>query len=302
MKKLIFLFPAIILIMIFQFIGSETKSSGKPGFNIHISTNKNTYVEGEYVDIRYEITNNKPNLDSLLDLNEGTFLEKTEIKDERNVIKKYEKGEGYPYTPRYTKFKQGETKIFEFKDINSGKGFEGCFFSYFPSGKYTIKTVLFELSGLPIISNSITFSVQKPEGEEYFAFEEVKSFEDFYLSSNKTIDSIPNFIDRSISFLYKYPKSMYTPRVIINFDFNRNMFDYKYDDSYISDIEFFISNNPSEPSIYGLLNSIVDIKLRKDKVSKSEAISFLQKMKTKFNNDILNNYIDQVILENKKLK
>lgn len=291
LKNLIFFLIFSILIFFFLF-NCENKPFCKEeklqqgNFSITISLDKQEYLEGEYIWVNVIVKNNSSEKDSILHLSEQTLSEQFKIIGENNKKIGY-----HGLHPDYVGFGYNKFEPFEEKkcDLNitwcyGTKIFEGSVIltaDYFPEDKYSIYIELKSIDNsiLPIKSNTITFKVTKPKGNDLNAYQDlIKVFQTPY--NFESTNKLKSQIDNEQEFVKKYPKNAYTERIMELLISNRQISKYKYDNSFISDGITFLDNFPdSRLASFIIYNSIGIMKSSK---SYNEISNFLSGISDKY--------------------
>ena len=271
----------------------------KPGLDMRISLEKETYLYGEDFDVKYTLENLSDKVDSVLFFS-NAFLSSAALIIDNNKGVNYG---GHPNlaTPfpfngwKYTKINPGE-KLTQLEDVYNWRGGNGdAGFQRFPYGEYIFRGLCEKDSGNYLFSNTVLFHVIYPKGTDLEAFKEYRYVEDYIGQFNKRVRTKDDDIiltDKIIEVLHKYPKSVYSGKLLCRSNTYREAAKYKYDESYLKDIEFFIDNNPNSHYLNELLYNVSS--LNRNKLGgKEKAIEYLNSLKTKFNNDRLNKLIDE---------
>jgi len=299
LKYYIIIFSIILTCIIIYICTSNAYSSN---FDFKISLEKNTFIEGEDIFVIFSIENKGKEIDSILDFSDGPLCSKVEINSDTRVS--FPWGGAYEHLPYYQKINPGEIIAVDAR-VNGFRGSEGSsLIAYFPVGKYSLKGVNKDNSGKVYKSNKIEFNIVKPEGNEIKAFEDLIFFIDFY----KTHENIRRtreynilLTDRAIEFLYKYPTSVYTGKLLVQSYYTRSYGKYKYDESFLDDIEYYISNNINSNFNTALLNETVML-FHEKLGAKEKAKEYLINLKTKIKNNYTEKLIDKTIEFNNNLK
>ncbi|MDD5360527.1 MAG: hypothetical protein PHN88_00225 [Ignavibacteria bacterium] len=297
MKNSKLIIPISILLIILCIIGYKIylkkTTSDFELFELSVSSLKDTYLLGEDVYIKFTIENKGKLVDSLFNFSDGTLAFSSEIRNDNNTPIPYEGNVSDIYF--YQKINPGEKKDI-LANVGALRGPEGSpGFSYFPLGNYTTRGVYKDANGKIIKSNKIKFKVIQPEGTEAKAFEDFKYFPNYFNKfRNRTITKEDNILltEKSIEFLYKYPNSVYTGKILTQNCFARYYADYKYDEQLLKDIEYYISNNSRSPDNLSLLYraSTLCEKLG----GKTKAIEYFDKLRNNIKSKELDSLIAQL--------
>jgi|GEM_PF-3029437 hypothetical protein len=256
----------------------EKQRSSK--FIIEIKLDKEEYLQGEDVYITFVIKNNGSKRDSVNNYEIQYLCNLLEIRDENNKLPEKTEYKDLGKDVIYTTLDHGETLTLS-ANINEYRGFKGSQnFRYFPAGTYTIVSIFADLNNEPIPANTVTFKVTTPEGDELKALNDFQYFDDFYNKNPKPTEAeLKKLIDKSIEFIYKYPKSIYTTRVLFFFRYERERLKYKYDQSMLEDIKYFTDNNLKDKNILSLLRTANRLELKL--YGKDDAKIYLNNIKFK---------------------
>lgn len=285
----------------------------KPGLDMRISLEKDTFLYGEDFTVKYTIENLSDKVDSVLHFS-NPFLSCAAliIESESGVNYGGDASHRLPdvfpsYVWKYGKIQPGG-KLTSQEDVYNYRGYDGgAFFKRFHYGEYIFRGLCEKDSGNYIFSNTITFHIVYPKGKDLEAYKEYRDFEYLLNKPRKgalTDETCVLLIDKAIEVLYKYPKSVYAGKLLCLSNHYRESRKYKYDESYLKDIEFFIENNPDSYYLKQLLvlaaayNGIFSETL----AGKEKAIAYLNSLKIKLKNDKLNKLIDDDIARYQKLR
>ena len=277
----------------------------KPTLDMRISLEKDTFLYGEDFYVKYTLENFTDKVDSVLFFREA-FLSNTAL------IINSESGVNYGgdatcnipipfpfYGWKYRKIKPGE-KLTELVTIYWWLG-------PFPKvnyGEYIFRGLCEKDTGNYIFSNTVTFHIVYPKGTDLEAYKEYRAYE--YLQYKPREGALTDktcflLTDKAIEVLYKYPKSVYSGKLLCRSDTYRQSKKYKYDESYLKDIEFFIENNPDSHYLDELLYHISG--LYWNKLGGTEkAVEYLNLLKLKLNNEKLNRLIDEHMVKDEFLR
>jgi len=285
MKKLVILLSILFFVLV-SFVSKSYSERSANDIKYLITLNKTLFVEGEEITINFKFTNEGPEADSLININDIKILKCLIIKDSH--------GNNSGYT--------GHVELKE-KNIvlNPGEEFVissplkfyrapaavGMFF-YFPKDTYNIKG--YYNNGKTILeSNEINFKVIAPFGAENEVFKEV-------LEINKInpIDSAEYMINRYDYLLKNYPTSVYTDEIFLNSIMQRRITLIKYDSTLIQDCLWFIEKNPNSKHIDFAINEAAEILFYKYG-GKDAAIDFLLNLKNSYPNSEISNEVQKAI-------
>ena len=197
--------------------GHKTKSN----FELILTSDKSVYQEGENIYLNITIKNNgsSVSINNPFESIRNNMIIENEYGLHPQLVNKL-------FTDSKISFSSGETKSEEV-DLLYNYGYKlnnkstSQYFMYFPSGKYIIKCKI-DIGDNDIVeSNEINVTVVPPNESEISAFFEMKYIDSFYINVNKlekrvmTKEENESAIDRMIIFLGKYPKSIYTNRILI---------------------------------------------------------------------------------------
>lgn len=281
---------AILLIALIytQNIGTTTKEC----FSLKVTPLKKEFKLGEQVILNLTFTNNKPYIDSLLNINDGTVISKTKIWNEQNKDAHYTSMTAFPEPKNYLVFQVGESKTIEMR-VNI-KGMLGyLFFQYFPIGTFNVFVEMMDRSNLPIKTNTETFDIIPLQNGEIEEFKEMNEIFSVYKKENLTLQNMKNAIDRSCNFLRKYPKSIYLYTLLSNFDDARIVYKYKYDESFAEDLKYYLINNVNEKGCEDFIGRL--FRLIDNLSNKSDALEYLNNFKEEINDVNLKEKIDKSI-------
>ena len=277
----------------------------KPGLDMRISLEKDTFLYGEDFYVKYTLENLSDEVDSVLFFNEA-FLSSAAL------IINSESGVNYGgdatwhipipfpfYGCKYRKIKPGE-KLTELVTIY-------WWLIPFPKvnyGEYIFRGLCEKDTGNYIFSNTVTFHIVYPKVKDREAYKEYRAFE--YLQYKPREGALTDetcflLVDKAIEVLYKYPKSVYSGKLLCRSDSYRQSGKYKYDESYLKDMEFFIENNPDSHYLNELLYKIDNL-FRQKLGGKEKSVEYLNSLKTKFKNDRLNKLIDEHMVRDEFLR
>lgn len=280
----------------------------KPGLDMRISLEKDTFLYGEDFYVKYTLENLSDKVDSVLFF-KNAFLGSAAIIINNND---YINDSGHPnlaigfpfYGWKYTKISPGE-KLIQYEDVYNYKFHHGYpAFSRFPYGEYILRGGCEKDTGNYIFSNTVVFHVVYPKGKDLEALKEYRYVEDF--ENRKRTGARPpedriHLTDKTIEVLYKYPKSVYAGKLLCRSNSYRSADNYKFDESYLKDMEFFIENNPDSHYLNELLYHIASL-FHQKLGSKDKAVEYLNSLRTKFNNDRLNKLIDEHMVKDEYLR
>ena len=296
MKRIIKI--ALLLLLISGTVfgqNSEQKkvNNNKSVFSMYVCPAKPQFTEGEEVVLYVTVKNNSNNKDSLLNLHEGTILDSTRIWNESYKDKQTIGIEMDP-TPRiYTVFQGGESKLIELEA--NCKGVIGDLFNgYYPAGLFNISIKLTDLKKLQFEANS-SFLVVKPVGAEVEEFEEAYNLLSINSKKYKTLDSVYKAIDMSREFLYKYSKSIYLFRLLSFYEMIRVSYGYKYDESFVEDMKFYLQINVSERRSEYFIYRIHSVISQNNNYDYEKATKYLEKYRDECTDEDLKAKIDSVI-------
>lgn len=219
--KYIFLFLVTVTFCAWMWLPKSNKhqimsETGNNNIKITISLSKDTFFIGESVFLTINIKNNSGKLDSIAILNTDELAQRILVKNNNNETSEY-KGPVITYLKeKYTKIKPYEVLTYVV-DLQIHYGFNSFtkniigFYSYFPSGKYIVRSDfaknLYENEKLDIHSNEISFMVFEENIVENKQSQELKKI---YLNSitggsEKAKIAITSLMD----LLGNYPNSAY---------------------------------------------------------------------------------------------
>lgn len=282
----------------------------KPGLDMRISLEKDTFLYGEDFDVKFTLVNLSDKVDSVLHFS-NVFLGCAAliIDSEGGLNYGGDASNKFPdvfpsYVWKYGKIKPG-VKVTLLEDVYNYRGYDGYpEFRRFSCGDYIFRGLCEKDTGNYIFSNTVAFHIVYPKGKDLEAFGEYRYYEDyktqFYKRRCTQEDNI-HLTDKAIEVLYKYPKSVYSGKLLCLSDTYRCFGKYKYDDSYLKDIEFFIENNPDSHYLNVLLYHIGSLFGQK-LGGKEKGIEYLNSLRTKFKNERLNKLIDEHLIRDENLK
>ena len=280
---------------------SEIKKQNKDNFTFNISTEKDTFCEGEDVIILLNVKNENSYPDSLLFMDDDKFIK---IKDENNNTLLFH-GPVVTYAGKYfIHFIPNETKEFIhdaiFDDfgniiINYNAFILRC---YFKSGNYSITYEYYNYDTKEKInSNTINISIIKPEGKNDQAFMDLKTLSK--ITDSTGIDDKFQ-IDKIFKYLDMNQESVYYPQIFRKYLFIRAFDKIKYNYGVINEVENFLKiyNN----TVIGALSSwyIMDISIKYGG-GKSEAIEKMNELIQKYPNTRVSKKAEE-LLQSKELK
>lgn len=285
------LFAAILLCMVVY--SACARKSRQTNIDFTISSFKERYILGEPVYLKFTVQNNGNNIDSVFDFDDGSLAFNAEItNDVSSPIPYGGTSTGIIY---YTKINPGESKEMT-SCVSALRGSRGSpLFGYFPKGKYTTRGVIKNVKYGIIKSNTIRYIIESPEGREEDAFNDFQYFVNYdtlFKKRTKTREDNIALTDKAVEFLYKYPNSAYTGSILAQSCYDRSFGKYKYDESMLTDIEFYISNNINSPVNRSLIYHALGLCEKLGGKNKEE--DFLQKLSARCNNDIINKLIVQI--------
>ncbi|MCE1163908.1 MAG: hypothetical protein LWX07_00740 [Bacteroidetes bacterium] len=195
----------------------------------------------------------------------------------------------------YTKINPGESKEMT-SCVSALRGSEGSpLYAYFPKGKYTARGIIKNEKYGVIKSNTINYIIESPAGQEEAAFNDFQYFINYnniFKNRRKTKEDNIALTDKAVEFLYNYPNSAYAGRILVQSYYDRDYGKYKYDETLLADIEFYITNNINSPENRSLIYIALSLCEKLGGKSKEEA--FLFNLSAKCNSDIINKLIDQI--------
>jgi hypothetical protein len=304
MKKVLFysilVFVLVVLVGIFSYKVLKNKTSSD--LVLTVSVEKDIFILGEDIDVTYTIENKGKEIDTVINFDEWTLCTNTRISSDKSGSAPY--GDEGPMVASSSKINPGE-KFSTKSKINFFRGSEGSpRFSYFPIGNYTIRGMCEDKHKHKIESKKIGFKIVSPTGNDLKAFEDFKYFTNYYNELEKRIMTKEDnmiLLDKTLEFLYKYPTSPYTGKLLEQSRYNRKYGKYKYDESMLKDIEFYISNNPYSYYNRGLLFDIVSF-FQYEKKGKEKTIEYLNKLSGDIKSSKLDSQIQFVIKNNELLR
>lgn len=289
---------AFICLSSFFLLGCEKQNS-----EFIISSEKRNYLKGESVFIKFSFENRGNITDTLYGFDDGTLSSKLILNSETLPLLPGEGG--YELAKDFPSIIKPSEKKEIIAEINLFRGQEGApTMSYFSPGKYKAKGKC-RISGNRFLStNELEFQVSEPEGNELDAFKDFRYFIDFYTKKMEPEERLVEaqvYVDKSVEFLHKYPKSVYTGNVLRSSFHQRYHGKYRFDESFINDIEYYISNNidsEMNADIIGLIPAI----LTEKPDGKVRAKMLLENWKNKYYSERLAGQIDYQIRTNELLK
>lgn len=305
MKNKKYLFVSLFLILITLFLIFKFNINAlSSDFDLKISVEKESYLLGEDVFVKFTIINEGKYLDSVSNFSDGTLSSYAEINSDKMASLPFFERPPLPLTGYYQKIKPGE-KIEIIAMINAFRGSEGApTLTYFSVGDYSLRGVYKDNLNRIVKSNKIEFKIKEPEGNELKAFEDFKYFVNFYNEHEKkriTQEDNILFINKAVDFLYKYPTSIYSGKILNRSYSSRYYGNYKCDDSFLKDVEFYISNNPNSNDIKYLIGNIASL-FHNKLGGKEKAKEYLNRLKGKFNSSKLDGQITRMLSEDELLK
>lgn len=306
MDKLRYFITGVIILMVALVYVFLVKVQ-KPGLDMRISLEKDTFLYGEDFDVKYTLENLSDEVDSVLHFSEVFLGSAALIISNKKFDLSYG---GHPNIPigfpfygwKYTKINPGEklTELVRLDPLFSWAYYE----NRFPYGNYILRGLCEKDTGNYIFSNTITFHIIYPKGKDLEAFKEYRYVADFEKRPREGArppeDRI-HLTDKAIEVLYKYPKSVYSGKLLCRSDTYRQSGKYKYDESYLKDMEFFIENNPDSHYLNQLLYHISGL-FRNKLGGKEKAVEYLNSLKTKLKNDRWNKLIDEHMVRDEYLR
>ncbi len=283
--------------------GHKTKSN----FELILTSDKSVYQEGENIYLNITIKNNgsSVSINNPFESIRNNMIIENEYGLHPQLVNKL-------FTDSKISFSSGETKSEEV-DLLYNYGYKlnnkstSQYFMYFPSGKYIIKCKI-DIGDNDIVeSNEINVTVVPPNESEISAFFEMKYIDSFYINVNKlekrvmTKEENESAIDRMIIFLGKYPKSIYTNRILIQSNIVRSMFNYKYDSSFVNDNKNFLLNQPDSKDLQIFIRSISSFFKRTDGNYKN-AIIYYETLEISKSNNRIQSLISDELTRIRKLK
>ena len=154
-----------------------------------------------------------------------------------------------------------------------------------------------------VTSNTIEFTVLQIKDSEIQAFNDAKKLNEYFKDAKEPNqkEKLKACTDTASIILYKYPNSRFTQFALSNFYYTRNFLKYKYDTTTLKEIEFYFEKNPESKFLENFIHTVEDI-FKQNGKSREEILEYLDYLKSKFSNTMLNEYIDEVILKNEWLK
>ncbi|MFA5011476.1 MAG: hypothetical protein WC644_05930 [Ignavibacteria bacterium] len=292
MKKIILISSSLAILLFSIMYTQNIGTTSKECFSLKVTPLKKEFKLGEQVILNLTFTNNKPYIDSLLNINEETLLSKTKIWNEQNKDYHYTSMTLSPEQINYLVFQVGESKTIEMRvNIKGMLGF--IFFRYFPIGTFKVLVELMDRTNLPIITITETFDIIPLHNGEIEEFKEMNEIFSVYQKENLTLQNMKNAIDRSSNFLRKYPKSIYLYTLLSNFDDARIVYKYKYDESFAEDLKYYLINNVNEKGCEDFIGRL--FRLIDNLSNKNSALEYLNNFKEEINDDTLKEKIDKSI-------
>ncbi|MFA5012748.1 MAG: hypothetical protein WC644_12460 [Ignavibacteria bacterium] len=273
--------------------------------DFQISVEKNTFLKGEEFDIIFSITNVGSKIDSVQNFNEVTLSSDAEISSDKKPTLPYGGMPALDLPLYYNKIQPNE-KISDDVPLQFYRGDDGVsLYSYFSNGKYKVRGVCKDGLGQTIKSNTIEFEIIEPEGIEKQAFEDfsyIVYYEKKYIKNRaRNQEDRVILVDKAIEFLYKYPTSVYTGRILSLSFLVRESGKYKFDESFLNDIEFFLEKNPKSRYLKTLISNTTAYFWSVPN-GKEKAIEHFNTLKQKLNNSSVDELIEEQYQKNELFK
>ncbi len=269
-------------------------------FKFEISTNKNIYSFGENIEITFRILNTGKKIDtiSVTYFFPNSLAQRiTCIRDEKDTVK-WSGIEPDYFHDSYKILKPGEDYSVTDNLNDYFRGEHIIYSEYFRAGNYKAvcryriesPSTVFIRSA---ISNTIEFSVQ-PEPDSLVSIHILLSKLEKNLNFIKTgSGSVQEDIDSGMVYVRKYINLNFIDNLFLFCVQYRKQYNYKYDDSFITDIETFFAHKPESIDCEVLVWDCVDYYTKKN--DKTVAREFLIRLKRQAGNTKLNRYIDQAL-------
>ncbi|MFA5012749.1 MAG: hypothetical protein WC644_12465 [Ignavibacteria bacterium] len=291
---------AIVSILYYTFRANTSPSN----LDFQISVEKITFLKGEEFDIIFSITNVGSKIDSVQNFNSVTLSSDAEISSDKKPTLPYGGMPALDLPLYYYKIQPNEN-ISEEVSLQFFRGDDGApFYIYFSNGKYKVRGVCKDGLGQTIKSNTIEFEIIEPEGIEKQAFEDFSFIVNYQKNLEKRVTNQGDrilLVDKAIEFLHKYPTSVYTGRILYISYHNREPGKYKFDESYLNDIEFFLEKNPKSSSLKPLISSMTAYFWSVPN-GKEKAIEHFNTLKQKLNNSRVDELIEEQYRQNELFK
>lgn len=273
-------------------------------FDFKIAVEKSTFLTGEEFDVIFSIENVGNNIDSVQNFNDVILSSEAEISTDKKPVLPYGGMPALDLPLFYNKIKPKE-KITEEVPLQFYRGDDGApFYKYFSNGKYKVRGACKDGLGNILKSNTIEFEIIEPEGIEKQAFDDFS----FIVNYQKNLEKKGAYqedriflVDKAIEFLKKYPTSVYTGRILHISYYNREPFKYKFDDSYLKDIEYFLEKNPNSRYLKTLISNITAYFWSVPN-GKEKAIEHFNNLKQKLNNSRVDELINEEYQKNQLYK
>lgn len=239
-------------------------------FSCEINLDKEEYLEGESVWLIIKIKNESNKYDSLAyGVAEYLVGQRLKVMDENGKTSPYHGSYGHSLRIPYRYFKPHSDTTYYFEIMNNF-GFEyenaydyGAMISYFPAGKYTVQLVYDEAG---IISNIVTFTVNKPDEIESARLQELRRIYNTK-DRNERIVKYHNFIDSNLNSIY-IPQTIWALNGCYSVLYLGGM---PLDTMIIRQIKYFLNNYPN--SYYVSSSVIRNIWIYEYEQSQSEFIA-----------------------------
>lgn len=279
MKKILLSLLIVLSILILSFLSyTNLFEKNTSPLDLTVSVEKDSFILGEDIEVTYTIENKGNDIDTVVNFDEWTMCTNSRISSNEMGNAPY--GDEGPMVSSTSKINPGEKFSVKSK-INLLRGTRGApMLTYYPIGNYTVKGICWDKQGHMIESKKIEFKIVNPTGNDLKAFEDFKYFTDYYNEFEKrrcTKEDDVVLLDKTLEFLYKYPTSPYTGKLLALSKANRTYGKYKYDESMLKDIEFYIFNNPNSDYNLGLLYDVTSL-FRHQKKTKEISFEYLKKL------------------------
>jgi hypothetical protein len=302
--KKIFLIILIIPAILFSCSSSKRKYSDTNltnSFEVTISLDKETYIEGENVWLRIIFKNISSRIDSIAMLYDDKVIRNIKIVNENGMMATFKGSAPFLFEKTYIKFQPGEEKEF-YAGLRHSWGFKKYDMEhvfpkyYFPKEKYNVSLEI-DVDGDKrenITSNKVMFTVEKPEGFELEAFSEMIRIFKMPFNGTLGVEGKERVIDEYIKFVGNYTNSVYLEEMFLNSLGKRKIGKTKYDESFIDYCMIFIEQRPNSPLIGEAVGGASNYYLY-ELGDKDKAIQFLESLNEIYPNTRVSKEVERIL-------
>jgi len=288
--KLILTICSAILLCVVALMPDISKAGADENFKMEISTEKNEYIEGEYVILMVKVKNNGTQTDSIEFLNDDYLSKSILLKNQAGRSSSYRGADVFYVGVHFASIPANGEIVFPIK-LNYLWGFRSfdsydetskAFASrYFPEGKYTVEVNFkYDKGRKKISSNKIDFEVKASDASETEAFEKFKELYKFPYGGFYSETQNQQTILKWIEFMDTHRNSVYYDNAFYESVYKRKFNDFMYDSTMLDDCQHIINDKPNTLTARTAINTAFEII---EKISgKDAALLYLEKIKSDY--------------------